>query len=74
MRKIDLLDEVKIKRTASSQIRIHNQTRVGQAVFNAAYDLFPKAVDKIRSTEYDCFYDDERIPKFLERLRELDAE
>jgi len=42
--------------------------RVGQAYFNYAYELYPKETDKIRGTEDDCFYDDSKIPQFLNRL------
>ena len=45
--------------------------RMGQAYFNYAYEMFPNETDKLRGTQYDCFYLDERIPKFLEELNKL---
>lgn len=72
--KIDALDIINIKKLASRSIRIRSGVRLGQAIFNAAYEYFPIAVNKLRGTEYDCFYDDDRIGKFLEKLREFDAE
>ena len=45
--------------------------RMGQAYFNYAYEMYPNEVDKLRDTQYDCFYLDEKIPKFLEELNKL---
>ena len=52
-------------------IKVQNKPeewRLGQAYFNYAYELYPKDVDKIRGTEDDCFYDDAKIPQFLDKL------
>lgn len=46
----------------------------GQALFCASYDLFPKSTDKLSGTPCDCFYEDSRMPIFLEELQKLDAE
>lgn len=48
-----------------------NEWRMGQAYFNYAYEMFPNETDKLRGTQYDCFYLDERIPQFLEELNKL---
>jgi len=48
-----------------------DEWRFGQAVFNYTYQEFPDAADKIRGTEYDCFYDDSKIPKFIKKLMKL---
>jgi hypothetical protein len=45
--------------------------RMGQAYFNYAYEMYPDEVDKLRGTQYDCFYLDERIPEFLGELNKL---
>ena len=74
MRKIDNLNIIGIKKLAYSYIKVNTEIRLGQATFNAAFEFFPHAVNKLRGTEYDCFYDDNRIDKFLEKLREFDAE
>lgn len=42
--------------------------RKGQAVFNTAYDMFPKEVGEIVSTKWDPFYNDSRVSLFLEGL------
>lgn len=52
-------------------IKVQNKPkewRLGQAYFNYAYELYPQDVDIIRGTEYDCFYDDSKIPIFLYAL------
>jgi hypothetical protein len=43
--------------------------RFGQAVFNTAQGLFPDLVGEIVATEWDPFYNDERVDKFLSGLR-----
>ena len=45
--------------------------RLGQAYFNYAYEHFPKEADKLRGTDLDCFYDDKKIPVFLNALNKL---
>lgn len=45
--------------------------RYGQALFNAASELFPSATDRLRTSEFDCFYTDERAEKFLEKLTQI---
>ncbi len=74
MRKIDDLDVIHIKKLADQAIRINTEIRYGQAVYNAAYKLFPISTKKLTGREYDCFYDSDKIDIFLEKLREFDAE
>jgi hypothetical protein len=45
--------------------------RYGQAIFNEAYILYPNEADQLRGTEFDCFYRTDKIPMFLEKLKEL---
>lgn len=45
--------------------------RLGQYVFNASYALFPEEVNLIRGGEFDCFYNNSRVDKFLLTLRGL---
>lgn len=33
--------------------------------------MFPKAVDKLKHTKVDCFYEDSRIDSFLLELQKL---
>lgn len=52
---------------------IHLQTRgqrLGQAVWNAAEAMFPEAVEGIRSTDLDPFYNDAAVTEFLARVFE----
>lgn len=48
-----------------------NDWRLGQAYFNYAYNHFPKEVDKLRGSDHDCFYHDEKIGDFLNELNKL---
>lgn len=43
--------------------------RKGQFVFNECYYLFPEAVNKLRGSNVDCFYNDMNIGVFIDRLR-----
>ena len=45
--------------------------RFGQDVFNKCYIKFPSSVDKLRGTNYDCFYQDSKVDSFLEKLENL---
>lgn len=51
--------------------RCYPQWRLGQCAFNALMDLRPDVADAIRATEDDPFYDDERIPRFLKKVKEI---
>lgn len=39
--------------------------RWGQCIFNAYYTVFPEITNSIRGSADDCFYDDDRVSKFL---------
>ena len=45
--------------------------RYGQTVFNTAFELFPKEVNKLRSTNVDPFYNDKLVDDFLRELEKL---
>ena len=45
--------------------------RKGQAIFNFAYKIFPEETEKLRTTNFDCFYSDQKIPSFLKELDKL---
>ena len=66
--KIDKLAVIEIKKNAAKMIKANTEIRYGQAIFNAAYAMFPHATNKLRSTEYDCYYDNSRINNFLTKL------
>ena len=74
MRKIDELDVIHIRRLADTYIKVNTEIRYGQAIFNAAFKLFPRAVRNLTGNEYDCYYDSNKIDVFLKKLREFDAE
>lgn len=45
--------------------------RYGQAIFNITYKMYPDIVNKLRGTDLDCFYQDEKVDKFLDALENL---
>lgn len=71
MDEITALDIISIKREAAKLIRVNTEIREGQAIYIAAQKMFPKAVDKLKHTKVDCFYEDSRIDSFLLELQKL---
>ena len=57
-----------ISNIAARETKAHPGLRRGQALFNALYTLDPKLANKTRGIELDPFYDDKKVPKFLERV------
>jgi hypothetical protein len=55
-----------ILKLADELIKEHPTFREGQAVFNAAYMLYPKAANTYRGSRVDPFYNDDYIDTFLE--------
>lgn len=49
----------------------HPEWRDGQTWFNSFFVVDPPLADRIRTTKSDPYYNDARIPAFLERVREL---
>jgi len=66
--KIDKLAVIEIKKEAAKMIKANTEIRYGQAIFNAAYAMFPCATNKLRNTEYDCYYDNNKVTVFLTQL------
>lgn len=66
--KIDKLAVIEIKKNAAKMIKANTEIRYGQAVFNAAYAMFPCATNNLRNTQYDCYYNDSKVNDFLTRL------
>ena len=65
------MKEIDYSKNIQLHIKVQNKPeewRLGQAYFNYAYELYPKEVNELRGTEYDCFYDNNKIPMFLEEL------
>lgn len=56
---------------AGQSLTVNSQVRLGQAVYNAAMDLYPKQTAMLCATTYDPFYDDERIDVFIAQLIKL---
>jgi hypothetical protein len=42
--------------------------REGQCLFNTLYQLYPELADSLRGTEFDPFYNDKIIDKFLKYI------
>lgn len=66
--KIDKLAVIEIKKEAAKLMKVNTEIRYGQAIFNAAFTMFPYAVNKLRNTKYDCYYHDDRVNDFLTKL------
>ena len=65
---IDKLAVIEIKKEAAKLMKVNTEIRYGQAIFNAALTMFPYSTNKLRNTQYDCYYHDERINDFLTQL------
>lgn len=66
--KIDKLAVIEIKKEAAKLMKVNTEIRYGQAIFNAAFTMFPRATNKLRNTKYDCYYHDDRVNDFLTQL------
>lgn len=66
--KIDKLAVIQIKKKAAQMIKVNTEIRYGQAIFNAAYEMYPESTNRLRNTKYDCFYNDDRVNDFLTEL------
>ena len=44
--------------------------RIGQATFNAVYEIDPEIANQLRGTDKDCFYLDSRIDEFTKVVYE----
>ena len=60
------IDSLKEKVENSERLYV----RKGQMYFNELYNMNSQLADSIRSSEYDPFYDDSRINKFLNKISE----
>jgi hypothetical protein len=66
--KFDLLVEVD---TISKFMRkSHPELREGQSLMNALFEVNPNLYKEITGSEFDCFYDDKKIPAFWNKLAE----
>lgn len=65
------MKEIDYSKNIQLHIKVQNKPkewRLGQAYFNYAEELYPEKTNQLRGTGYDCFYDDNKIPIFLEEL------
>ena len=63
------INELKVKVLIEAPL-LYPEWRKGQAYFNYLYQLHPNVASEIRETEYDPFYNDSRIEKFLNKISE----
>ena len=63
------INELKVKVLIEAPL-LYPKWRKGQAYFNYLYQLHPDVANEIRETEYDPFYNDSRIDKFLNKISE----
>lgn len=45
------------------------ELRLGQSIINVLYSFFPCKYKKISYTDFDCFYDEDRVPQALQELK-----
>ena len=65
------MKDIDYSKNIQLHIKVQNKPeewRLGQAYFNYAYELYSEETNQLRGTEYDCFYDDNKISIFLENL------
>lgn len=70
---MQIMKEIDYSKITQLYIKVNNKPkewRLGQAYFNYAEELYPEVVNQLRGTIYDCFYDNNKIPEFLEKLNE----
>ena len=48
---------------------LHKGLRIGQSYFNALAIVKPDLAKEITGTEYDCFYDNNKVVNFIGYLR-----
>lgn len=61
---------IRVRTLAERRICSNGMERLGQAIFNAAMELCPDQAKTLKGTEYDPFYDDDRISIFLDKLKD----
>lgn len=60
-----------IRKEANEYRGRHPEVRYGQSIFTIANKYFPNWCGMITSTDDDCFYRNDLVPNFLEKLRSL---
>lgn len=62
----------KIQYIANKVTKENPEIRYGQALYNALFDINKELARKIVGTDCDPFYLNNKIPKFFQRILELD--
>lgn len=57
---------------AKHNVKIHSELRLGQAIMNILNSVNPKIFTKLVNTDFDCFYDDEKIFDCLFEIERLE--
>jgi hypothetical protein len=61
---------IMVRARAMEARHVNSDLRMGQALFNALYDIKPKLANKIRGTFADPHYLDGRVPEFWVAVRD----
>ena len=65
-----MIDRSAIFKEVNNSRKKYPNLRYGQAIANVASNLYPRALN-LFGTEFDCFYHDDRVEIFLEKVDEL---
>lgn len=57
-------------RDARIEMKKFPNLRFGQAIANVGSSYYPKSLN-LFGTEFDCFYNDDRVELFLDKIEEL---
>lgn len=67
-------EQIFLLQKEAESLRKQTGWRKGQCLFNKLEELFPEVAEFIRGRGADPFYDDKRIPFFLESIEEIDVD
>ena len=65
MEKLDNFELVEYVKMVENIQEDQKNWRKGQTYFNVLWDMYPELADSLRGTEYDPFYRDDVVDKFL---------
>ncbi len=68
MRKLTDKEFLKLNKEFLKQYDRGKHQRIGQAYFNALHEVNSKLATEITGTEFDCFYDDNKLIIFIRDL------
>lgn len=70
---LDVVERIDFTKNVQLHAKVQDKPsvwRIGQAYVNYAYALYPIEASALFGTDCDCFYDNNKIPDFLEKLNE----